>query len=244
MLQRHDPAAWARTKLVLQKRHVSLRDMQAAICMVKVLEPPQPDAPARTAAEVLPDCPAPWMRVPTGFSLDANGTYEAKATTLLVAHAPIVIAARFRDVETGTEALRIHWRRPDGWRERTVDRAVALDARRIIELAAEGFPVSSNNVAGLTKYLADAEALNWSAMPTALVSSHLGWQGRYGEHGFLAGRTLVAARASRSRHHALSMYRAVRSRQAPSPSAASPPATNRSWTPGMREAVWTNGCGP
>jgi putative DNA primase/helicase len=202
VVQRHDPAAWARAKLVLQKRHVSLRDMQTAITAARSVEP-QPQAPERTAADVLPDCPAPWMRVPPGFSLDINGTYEWKArrdpsgieivSTVLVAHAPILIGARFRDVETGTEALRIHWRRPDGWRERTVDRAVALDTRRIIELAGEGFPVFSNNVAGMTKYLADAEALNWSAMPTALVSSHLGWQGRQGEHGFLAGRTLVAA---------------------------------------------------
>jgi hypothetical protein len=201
VVQRHDPASWTRAKRILQKRHVSVREVQAAITATRGTEP-QPDTAERAAADVLPDCPAPWMLVPAGFSLDSNGTYEWKArrdrsgvetvSPALVAHAPIVIGARFRDVETGTEALRIHWRRPDGWRERTVDRGVALDIRRIIELAGEGFPVSSNNVTGLTKYLADAEALNWSAMPTALVSSHLGWQGRHGDHGFLAGRTLVA----------------------------------------------------
>ncbi len=204
VVQRHDPAAWARAKVVLQKRRVSLRDIQVAINAARP-EQAAPETNERTAGDVLPDCPAPWMRVPAGFSLDPNGTYEWKArrdpsgveivSTVVVAHAPIVISTRFRDVETGTEALRLHWRRPDGWRERTVDRAVALDTRRIIELAGEGFPVFSNNVAGLTKYLADTEALNWSAMPTALVSSHLGWQGRQGEHGFLAGRMLVAPSA-------------------------------------------------
>jgi len=50
-----------------------------------------------------------------------------------VAHAPIVISGRLRDLETRTESLRINWRRPDGWREHIVDRAVALDKNKVIE---------------------------------------------------------------------------------------------------------------
>jgi hypothetical protein len=155
------------------------------------------------AGDVLPDCPAPSMVIPASFSMDENGTYHWKArgdqwggtaiNTVLVAHAPLLISGRLRDIETGTQALQIHWRRPDGWHEHTVDRAVALDSHRIIELAGEGFPVFSNNTAGLTKYLEAAEVANYATLPTAHVSSHLGWQGRNGEHGFLVGRTLIAS---------------------------------------------------
>jgi hypothetical protein len=202
-VRQHDPAAWARAREVLRKNRVSMRDLNRCIAEIAGNEPTADtdQREGRRAGDALPDCPAPSMVIPSNFSLDENGTYESKArrdpwggtaiNTVLVAHAPLVISGRLRDIETGTQALQIYWRRPDGWHERTVDRAVALDSHRIIELAGEGFPVFSNNTAGLTKYLEAAEVANYATLPTAYVSSHLGWQGRNGEYGFLVGRTLV-----------------------------------------------------
>jgi hypothetical protein len=204
LVRRHDPLAWARAKLVLKKHRVGMRELNGCLAAIEAKKP-RVDAgqrEERRAGDVLPDCPVPSMVIPPNFSLDENGTYErrvrrdrfgdAAIDTVLVAHAPLLISSRLRDIETGTQALQIHWRRPDGWHRRTVDRAVALDSRRIIELANEGFPVFANNTAELTNYLEAAEVANYAMLPTAHVSSHLGWQGRDGEHGFLIGRTLIA----------------------------------------------------
>uniref|UniRef100_Q01TT1 DUF927 domain-containing protein n=1 Tax=Solibacter usitatus (strain Ellin6076) TaxID=234267 RepID=Q01TT1_SOLUE len=205
LVQRRDPSAWGRAKQVLKKYRVGMQELNRCMAEIAVEEEEGPDASQqkeRRAGDVLPDCPTPSMIIPLPFSLDVDGTYECKVRrdllggtaidTVLVAHAPLLISGRLEDIETGTQALQIHWRRPDGWHERTVDRAVALDSRRIIELAGEGFPVFSNNAAGLTKYLEAVEAANYSRLPRAHVSSHLGWQGRNGEHGFLAGRSLIS----------------------------------------------------
>jgi putative DNA primase/helicase len=204
LAQRRDPPTWARAKQVLQKRHISLKEVQRAITNRGTALSENPDyRQGGRVGDALPDCPAPGTRLPAGFALDREGTWEwttqqdssggEPVFRRLVAHAPILISARFRNVETGVEALRIHWRRPDGWRALTVDRSIALDARRILELAGEGFPVFSDNARKLTKYLAEAEALNWSMLPTIHVSAHLGWQGRDGEHGFLVGRRLITS---------------------------------------------------
>lgn len=201
LVQERDPPAWARAKQILQKRKVSVKDIQGAISSrtPQLLE--LPDQHGERAGDVLPGCPAPGMRLPKGFALDREGTWEwnmgrdpfSGGSKQRVAHSPILISARFRNIETGAEALRIHWGRPDGWRALTVDRSVALDARRILELAGDGFPVFSDNARKLTKYLAEAEALNWSTLPTTHVSAHLGWQGRDGEHGFVVGRALITS---------------------------------------------------
>jgi hypothetical protein len=205
LVRRHDPLAWGRAKQVLRKHRVSMREVNRCITETAAKEEGTDGSQQEEcrAGDVLPDCPTPSMIKPPAFSLDISGTYEWKARrdpfagtaidTVLVAHAPLLISGRLQDIETRTQALQIHWRRPDGWHERTVDRAVAFDSHRIIELAGEGFPVFSNNAAGLTKYLEAVEAANYAGLPTAHVSSHLGWQGRNGEHGFLVGRTLISS---------------------------------------------------
>jgi hypothetical protein len=109
----------------------------------------------------------------------------------LIAHAPILIAARLRDIDCGTESLDLRFRRPDGWHQAIVDRGVALDGRQITQLASRGFPVSSATSHDLVKYLHELEGLNYHRIPTTHSTSHLGWQGKDGELGFLCGRRQV-----------------------------------------------------
>ena len=52
-------------------------------------------------------------------------------------------------------------------------------------------PVTSINAGDLVRYLADFEATNLMALPRALVSQQMGWQGEGGRFGFLWGRTLL-----------------------------------------------------
>src|SRR5262249_14594102 len=137
----------------------------------------------RVAAEMLEDAPAPELVVPDPYFLrpDATGMLLPAETGLMeprvFAYAPILITGRLRDVDSGSESLVVTWRRPAGWLEKVVDRGVAVDGRRLVELASDGFPVASDNNREVARYLHRLEATNYAELPQARVSSHMGWQG-------------------------------------------------------------------
>jgi hypothetical protein len=67
-----------------------------------------------------------------------------------------------------------------------------MDGRKLVELASDGFPVASTNAQSVVAYLARLEAVNRGRLPRARISSHLGWQGKDGEAGFLWGKALLS----------------------------------------------------
>lgn len=151
---------------------------------------------------VLPDAPVPDSAiVPTGWRIGTNGVARERTTTAdsgdqqhtvnLVASSPIVLAGRLTYVGTGTEAIRVAWLRDHVWRHYTVDRAAIANARKIVDVAAFGFPVTSGTAGDLVDYLAAFESVNLQGLPRAKVSNQLGWQGQDGEFGFLWGRQLI-----------------------------------------------------
>ena len=151
-----------------------------------------------TAGNTLEDAPFPDLLIPPPYFLNTTATGyietndEGESTEVTIAHAPILVILRLRDAEEGIEYLRLAYRRPDGWHELTVDRAVAMDARKLIEQASVGFPVSTINAGQIVKYLHELEAANFERLPCAHVTSHLGWQGNLGDGGFLCGQRFVA----------------------------------------------------
>jgi hypothetical protein len=74
-----------------------------------------------------------------------------------------------------------------------VDHKVIANARTVVDLAAHGLPVTSNNARSLVQFLDEYEALNLAHLPAACVSHTMGWQGEGGECGFLWGRNLITA---------------------------------------------------
>ena len=207
VVRHRDRAEWARVKGVLQKaKGVSVRDVEKELAKrdrpgLRLVQPgtilEQP-----TAGSLLgEDCPAPDLVIPCDFSVRPNATIEMVddinsngdhiKVEKLIAHAPVLIGARLRDIDCGTESFDLRFRRPDGWRQAIVDRGVALDGRQITQLASRGFPVSSATAHDLVKYLHDLEGLNYSRIPTTHSTSHLGWQGKDGGLGFLCGRRLI-----------------------------------------------------
>jgi putative DNA primase/helicase len=206
LVKARDPAGWARVKATLQKAKVSVTDVEralrsgfsAGLHVVKSGTIPIPP----TAGSLLGEgCPAPDLVMPKGFSLrgdatikmvperDENGDKTIREE--VIAHAPVLIAARLRDIDRGTESLDLCFLRPDGWRHLIVDRAVALDGRQIVQLASRGFPVASTTAKYLVEYLNNLEGLNFQRIPTTKSTSHFGWQGKAGELGFLCGRSLI-----------------------------------------------------
>lgn len=147
--------------------------------------------------EALPDVPCSDAAVvPTGWMVSAEGIRRANdRNEMPLVPAPIVIVARYVGISDGTESLEIAWQRDGQWRRRIVARAVIATARTLVDLAAYGVPVNSNNSKLLVQYLSDYEAVNLEALPCDRVTRQLGWHGCSGREGFLWGRQMIAAGA-------------------------------------------------
>ena len=149
-------------------------------------------------ADSLPGSPVTSDAViPPGYKLTQGGITEESISedgerrTVAVSPAPIVIAGRLVDVSDGSESFRLSWFRDHAWRQQTVGRGIAANAREIIGLAKQGFPVTSRTSGDVVGYLSAYEAANIDRLPKARVSSQMGWQGPKGSLGFLWGKSLL-----------------------------------------------------
>lgn len=126
------------------------------------------------------------MWSPKPFTCSASGvTKVAGDQQWVVSRVPLWVAGVRVDSSDDTHALVLRWHRPNGAdgfevRQRTVDRAVVLNARKIVELQSGGFPVDTNTAAAVVEYLSASEAayLTLHARAEAeFVSSVTGWHG-------------------------------------------------------------------
>ncbi len=143
------------------------------------------------------DCPFPTLIIPSQYSLSPTGTFILEnfnnvSFPQIVAHAPILITGRLKNDEDGLEYFRLAWRRDDRWKDKIVDRGIALDGKKLIQLASNGFPVAGDNAARIATYLHYLEAINLASLPYVRISNHMGWQGKKGKDGFLWGRNLIS----------------------------------------------------
>lgn len=151
--------------------------------------------------DVLPDAPIPEEVVePLGWRVDMEGIGKrTNQDAPAIVPAPILITRRFTDVDDQAEFLEIAWLRDGRWQSKIISRAMIASNRTIVELAAFGVPVNSNNAADLVQYLADFEARNLDVLPRSRVTRHLGWQGPGGRDGFLWGGELLTSEAPATR---------------------------------------------
>src|SRR5207248_11156503 len=103
--------------------------------------------------------PAPNLFIPTNYNIDSTCIQRIHITekgvkAILVAHAPILITARLKDVDEGMESLRLSWKRSiNSWRHKIVNRDLVFDSRQIVTLAGNGFPVGSDTAREVITYL-------------------------------------------------------------------------------------------
>jgi hypothetical protein len=114
----------------------------------------------------------------------ADGT---PAREVLVLPTPLVVTRRLLEIQGELEYWELAWRRDGRWKRKGVDRAIPANRLRIVELAADGLPVTSENASLVVQYLAAFEAANLGALPRCQVSNALGWVNE--QHIFLWGRT-------------------------------------------------------
>jgi hypothetical protein len=104
-----------------------------------------------------------------------------------------MITGRLQHIDDLGQWLRLEWKRGDTWHTQDVDRGVALNANKLVDLASQGLPVATDNAGHVAHYLHLLEAENYQAIPVAQMATRLGWQGEQGAYGFLCGRTLARA---------------------------------------------------
>lgn len=88
---------------------------------------------------------------------------------------PVIIRRRFRNRETGQEKLELCWMHDAYVRSITTNRGIAMNSRKIIDLADLGFPVTTNTAANMVSYLDDFEFFNSETIPLEVSSGKYGW---------------------------------------------------------------------
>jgi putative DNA primase/helicase len=201
IIEAQDFNAFVTIKEVLRHAKISTRDLvramkayQPSLRIVRDIEPEE-----RCAKDFIPDSPLPDVIIPHSYSLDERATcrvvedINGVPQPLAIAYAPMLITGRLQSVDDYGQWLRLAWKRSGAWQHTDVDRGVAMNANKLIELASQGFPVATDNAANVAHYLHEFEALNYPSLPTAQMATRLGWQGEQGAYGFLCGRTLARA---------------------------------------------------
>lgn len=152
------------------------------------------DLSQQFVSTLFPNAPvAADLVVPAGWRLSYEGIESMSDSMPGTILGPVVIIGRGRDLARNTEVVRLAFLRDRAWREHTVDREVIASSRMIVDLAAFGLPVTSNNSRLLVQYLAAFESTNMDRLPLTKITKHLGYQGEDGALGFLWGTTLITA---------------------------------------------------
>lgn len=117
--------------------------------------------------------------IPQGYAAGDRGiTYLGGP--VLPTHA--FITARLIDRATGDESVRVAFRDLGQWRTVETTRDVIASARKIIDLARAGLPVTSGNAGDVVDWFATFMETNRGRIPVTHTSATLGWQG---DRGFL-----------------------------------------------------------
>lgn len=152
----------------------------------------------RLACDYLNNAPIADLVIPGAYKIasDNSGGYELIVSdgfmgAEVVAHCAPLITGRTVDIDEEHQGLRLSWSRGNGFHHRVVNRADLFDARKIVNLTEFGYAVTTSNAKLQVDYFAQLEADNLNLLPTAKTTSHLGWQGKGREAGFLIGRQFI-----------------------------------------------------
>lgn len=151
------------------------------------------DVTGRRLAGHLPDLPAEpedigaW-ELPRGWMVDRESgvmTHSSGGSF----PCPVVLTGRLQDLDGGSSAVRVAWRRDGAWHSRDVAATTAFDRRKIVELRGYDLPVSSTNAGVLVQLLESFEAANLERLRPEQTTGRMGWLEDFS--GFLCGRTMI-----------------------------------------------------
>ena len=94
---------------------------------------------------------------------------------------PIMPIQRLCNVDSGEERLKLAYKKGRFWRSIIVEKSVLASSSGILQLAANGIMVNSENAKPLSTYLLEMEQLNYDLIPEQKSVGRLGW---ISDHGF------------------------------------------------------------
>ena len=94
---------------------------------------------------------------------------------IVVTSNPVVPAAYLENRKTGQQRVELHY--IDGGQQRSLvcDKEVIYSKSKVVSLANNGIPVTSNTASQFVQYMADMEQLNSDVIPRYLSTSSMGW---------------------------------------------------------------------
>lgn len=93
---------------------------------------------------------------------------------------PIMPVERLVNIDSGEERLKIAYKKGRAWRSIIVEKSVIASSSSILQLAANGIMVNSENAKSLSTYLLEIEQLNYEIIPEQKSVGRLGWLGAHG----------------------------------------------------------------
>ena len=96
---------------------------------------------------------------------------------ILVCYHPILPIEKYKNLEDGSEKIKIGFYKNNEWEYLIVDKSTISSSQSIVKLSDFGIAVTSENAKYLVKYLAEIENLNQDKISTSASVSRLGWFG-------------------------------------------------------------------
>lgn len=94
---------------------------------------------------------------------------------IVICRHPIMPIKRLVNIDSGEERLEIAYRKGSVWRTITAEKSMIASSTQILQLAAYGVLVNSENAKVLSSYLLDMEQLNYDQIPEQRSVGRLGW---------------------------------------------------------------------
>lgn len=115
------------------------------------------------------DC-GQWRADDYGISL-----YDNRLGEVFACNHPIMPVERLVNIDTGTEKLKLAYRKGKQWKHVIADKKTLAGNNSILALAEVGIGVNSENSRLMVRYLHDIESFNYDRIPEKNSVSRMGW---------------------------------------------------------------------
>lgn len=116
------------------------------------------------------------------YICDENGVFitDKYGYEQTICRHPIMPVQRLCNIDSGEERLKLAYKKGRVWRSIIVEKSVIASSSSILQLAANGIMVNSENAKALSTYLLEIEQLNYEIIPEQKSVGRLGWLGVHG----------------------------------------------------------------
>lgn len=98
----------------------------------------------------------------------------------IICRHPIMPVQRLVNIDSGEERLKIAYKKGRSWRSLIAEKSLLASSNGILQLAANGVVVNSENAKSLSTYLLDIENLNYDYITEQKSVGRMGWVGKHG----------------------------------------------------------------